>query len=162
MVLVIGPNGSGKSAAAERLACDLHAAGQGDLVYLATMVPDGSDGQTRVAKHRLQRAGRGFTTVESPLGVVNPADVILLEDASNLLANYMFAQHDPAPLPATLAQIDRLQKSCRHLVVVSIGGLECQPEYDDGTRAYIDALGQANAALRANADQVIETSGGRA
>jgi adenosylcobinamide kinase/adenosylcobinamide-phosphate guanylyltransferase len=162
MVLVIGPNGSGKSAAAERLAVALHARyPQGALVYVATLVPADDDGRRRVVKHRRQRAGLGFTTVESALGDLDlPGEpgVVLLEDVSNLLANLTFAARAPAPVTITLRQIARLRASCRHLVAVTIGGLVPEPGHDVETQAYIAALDRVNAALRASADDVIDTS----
>ena len=163
MVLVIGPNGSGKSAAAERLCHDLHD-GQGALVYVATLMPAGADGRRRVARHRRQRAGQGFTTIEAPTGDLSlgdgaAPDVVLLEDVSNLLANFAFARRHPDPVAATLDQVAHLRGACRHLVVVTIGGLAPEPGYDVETVAYIGNLDRVNDALRRDADQVIEMSG---
>lgn len=59
-VLVTGGSGSGKSAFAERACLSL----PGPHVYVATMRPWGHDGAERVGRHRRQRAGRGFVTVE--------------------------------------------------------------------------------------------------
>jgi adenosylcobinamide kinase/adenosylcobinamide-phosphate guanylyltransferase len=165
MVLVIGPNGSGKSAAAERVARRLRAEGAGvGLVYLATFVPADDDGRRRVARHRQQRADLGFTTVESPLGVLegHTGAVVLLEDVSNLLANLTFSAHDPDPVAATLRQIESLQSSGSDLVAVTIGGLTAEPGFDGETVAYVAALDRVNAALRRLADQVIDTSRARA
>lgn len=62
IAVVTGGAGSGKSALAEDIACTL--AGTGPLVYLATMIPSGTEAKARVARHRAKRAGRGFVTVE--------------------------------------------------------------------------------------------------
>lgn len=59
-VLVTGGAASGKSAFAERLACSLSP----KRTYLATMRPQGAEAQRRIAKHRAQREGLGFCTVE--------------------------------------------------------------------------------------------------
>jgi adenosylcobinamide kinase/adenosylcobinamide-phosphate guanylyltransferase len=79
MIVVIGPNSSGKSALAEPLAVQLHATAPagGRLIYLATLVPGDEDGEQRVTRHRRQRAGLGFVTVESPLA--DPADIAQLD-----------------------------------------------------------------------------------
>ena len=166
MVLVIGPNGSGKSAAAEQLACELRTRTRnptGSLVYIATLVPADDDGHQRVINHRQQRTGLGFTTIESPLGTFEcgeVAEVILLEDVSNLVANLAFSGSHLDPVTATLTQIERLKSSCCHLIAVTIGGLTPDLSYDEETRMYIDALNQVNSALRQGADQVINTSTG--
>ena len=60
MTYVTGGASCGKSAEAERL-CSLDG---GRLVYLAAMRPFGEEGAQRVRKHRAQRAGKGFTTIE--------------------------------------------------------------------------------------------------
>ena len=58
--LLTGGASCGKSAVAEDLCMGLG----GSLVYLAAMRPFGEEGAARVRKHRAQRAGKGFQTVE--------------------------------------------------------------------------------------------------
>lgn len=73
------------------------------LLYLATMQRDGgSETDSRIARHRQQRQGRGFETLEKAcrLEDLKPADMneaadfsrcfVLLEDLGNLLANEMY------------------------------------------------------------------------
>ncbi len=163
MILVTGPSGSGKSAAAEARAESLHARSSGNLLYVATMVPANDDGRRRIAAHRQFRSGKGFITLESPLadldsthaGFVETDDVMLLEDLSNLLANLMFAVHEPHPADIAWRRVRRLRDSCRHLIVVTIGGLTPEPEHDADTVAYIAALNRLNATLAEAANQVI-------
>ena len=62
--LIFGGAACGKSAYGERLACALPR--QGKLVYLATMEPVGEEAQARIRRHREQRAGKGFVTLERP------------------------------------------------------------------------------------------------
>ena len=169
MTVVIGPNGSGKSAAAEDLARRSRAAAEprGGLFYIATMVPADEDGRRRVAAHQQARSGAGFVTVESPLadcqtthaGLVEADDVVLLEDASNLLANLIFAAHDPAATATALGRIHGLRQASRHLIVVTIGGLVAEAGFDAGTLAYIAALDELNTILAAEADDLITTTG---
>ena len=87
LTIVIGGAGSGKSAFAEGLVCRL----PGEKIYLATMLPRGGESARRVEKHRAQRAGMGFETLERGLDLERaalPARAnVLLEDLSNLLAN---------------------------------------------------------------------------
>ena len=73
------------------------------LLYLATMQRDGSsETDSRIARHRQQRQGRGFETLEKAcrLEDLKPAEMnqaadfsrcfVLLEDLGNLLANEMY------------------------------------------------------------------------
>ncbi|MDR1264594.1 MAG: bifunctional adenosylcobinamide kinase/adenosylcobinamide-phosphate guanylyltransferase [Propionibacteriaceae bacterium] len=161
MGVVIGANGSGKSTLAEAWAVRLRADAGGRLLYLATTVVADADGQQRVARHRRQRQGLGFLTVESPTAelAVGPSDVVLLEDVSNLVANLMFADRAADPARAALDRLAELRRASAHLIAVTIGGLVPQPDHWDETRDYLAALESVNTALVRAADQVIETSG---
>ena len=160
MILVLGANGSGKSAYAEQAAASLC---QGRLYYLATMRPFGSEGEQRVERHRAQREGMGFFTVESPFGKANPdaMDTVLLEDTSNLLANLMFEQKPADGAAVALAQIETLRAACQHIIVVSISGFGTEDGSDKETAAYIAALNTLNQQIAKRADTVIEMVSGR-
>lgn len=92
--VVTGGSASGKSEYAENLACNLK--GEGRLIYLATMSAGDIESQARIAKHRTNRAGKGFVTVEKSKNIseiiddISKKDTILVEDLSNLLANELF------------------------------------------------------------------------
>ena len=109
--LVLGANSSGKSKYAEELAV---AAGPG-RVYLATMVPQNEENHQRIEKHRIQRKDKDFRTVEEPWHIdkisVDADAVILLEDASNLLANGMFTHG--ATVENALEKILTLANRCK-------------------------------------------------
>jgi adenosylcobinamide kinase/adenosylcobinamide-phosphate guanylyltransferase len=156
IAFVLGPNNSGKSAYAEDLAASLST---GALYYIATMIPYGEEGRARVEKHRRQREKKDFVTLEQPTGVsgiaLPPDSVVLLEDVSNLLSNSMFelGKNDDD----IFNEITSLCKSCASAVLVSIDGLEAKPEYDDATRAYIDALNRLNGRLSELSDKVVKT-----
>ena len=120
LTLVMGQNGSGKSRFAEKLCCRLG----GRLIYIATMQPVGEEGQRRIIKHREQRHGMGFLTLEAPFGPfdgVTGGDTVLLEDLSNLLANRMFI--DNSGIDEAYRDVKTLQGQCGELVVVTISGL---------------------------------------
>ena len=92
--LVTGGSGSGKSEYAEALAAGCSCKNRW---YLATMEVYGAEGRRKVERHRRQREGKGFETLECPRGLKNiriPGDpqdtAILLECVSNLAANEMF------------------------------------------------------------------------
>ncbi|MEA4968913.1 MAG: bifunctional adenosylcobinamide kinase/adenosylcobinamide-phosphate guanylyltransferase [Candidatus Pelethousia sp.] len=153
LILIMGENSSGKSAYAEKLVARMG----GGLYYIATMIPHGEEGAARVNKHRAQRVGLGFATLELPYAVggadIPPEGAVLLEDVSNLLANRMFERG--GTVADTLTDIKTLLCRCRALVAVSIQGLE-GADYEGETRTYIAALAALNDALIAAADLVIE------
>ncbi len=90
--LITGPPDSGKSLRAEELAVQ---GGRKNLYYLATMKVMDEEGSDRVKKHRAQREGKGFATIEQPYDIIKALDVIkapkestvLLECLSNLVGN---------------------------------------------------------------------------
>ena len=97
--LVIGTKDSGKSALAEDLAM---ATGDMYRIYLATMKVYDAAGQERVEKHRKQRAGKGFVTVELFYSIseidkyIQKAGdtTVLLECVSNLVGNEIYENPD--------------------------------------------------------------------
>jgi len=153
MILIAGGNGSGKSAYAERLAAQM---GE-PRFYVATMVSQSPENEQRIEKHRRQRAGLAFHTIEEPCHVgkaaVTEDSVVLLEDASNLLGNMLFADHGTAE--QALGEILALQKRCRHLLVVTISGLP-ETQYTGETADYIRALTWLNQRLFAHSDAAVE------
>lgn len=160
-VLILGPNGSGKSVYAEKTAANLST---GALVYIATMIPYGEEGQARVEKHRKQRENMGFRTEEKPCIVsdmtASPDMTVLLEDVSNLLGNALFGSHPCGNEDSVYADIFKLCKSCRNSVLVSIDGFVPKPEYDEGTNCFIDELNRLNDRLSGFVDIVIKMSNG--
>lgn len=82
-----------KSAYAEKLAATMDE----PRYYIATMVSQNEENELRIEKHRKQRAELEFHTIEEPCYVskveIPVASLVLLEDASNLLANMMFVEH---------------------------------------------------------------------
>ena len=151
--LVFGPNGSGKSLYAETLAAQTAA----PLVYIATMIPQTEDNFSRIEKHRRQREGKGFLTVEEPWDIdllsISKEAVVLLEDASNLLANGIFQHRQNASV--CFQKIQTLAKNCQKLIIVSITGLT-PGEYDDETNNYILQLDKLNQMLKSIASECIQ------
>lgn len=153
--LIYGPNSSGKSKYAEEVAVS---AGN-KLIYLATMVPQNEENLQRIEKHRIQRRDKGFQTIEAGWNIdkieTDPETVILLEDASNLVANGIFMHG--ADAQAALDAILQLAKRCKMLIIVSIRGL-CAEGYDAETANYIRQLNWLNEKLEEVADKVVEMS----
>ncbi len=97
MYLIIGGSGSGKSAYAEELLFSLPDAGK--KYYIATMQVCDEESRRRVQKHRKQREGKRFYTIEQPVHVSGALTQMgagkksaMLECVSNLVANEMFAK----------------------------------------------------------------------
>lgn len=97
MYLIIGGSGSGKSAYAEELLFSLPDADK--KYYIATMQVYDEESRRRVQKHRKQREGKRFYTIEQPVhvsGALTQMDAgkksAMLECVSNLVANEMFAK----------------------------------------------------------------------
>ena len=158
MILISGRNGSGKSLFAEKLAATA------DLprYYIATMISQSDENDKRIEKHRRQRAGLGFTTLELPCHVgqanVSLDSLVLLEDASNLLANLVFTEQ--GTVRDALDEIEALRDKCRYLIVVTISSLD-ETAYDGETADYIRSMEQLNEHLLSMADAAVELVNGK-
>lgn len=167
VILISGGSGSGKSAYGERLMEELCGALQ--KYYIAAMeVVDEESGQ-RVERHRRQRAGKGFITVERARDVQLAASgmegqAALLECVSNLTANEMFGQKNPLSADYVVDKVcrdigelaDRLELLCVVTNNVFEGGI-C---YDATTISYLEAMGRINERLAEMADVVTEVVAG--
>ena len=152
LILISGSNGSGKSLYAEGLIAQT----RGTRYYIATMRPCTTENHERIEKHRMQRQGLHFQTLECPyqIGAIDiPADaMVLLEDVSNLLANAMFEKG--MNMDAVFQDICTLLEKSRILVAVTISGLE-NCGYDVETASYIESLNTLNQKLFEKADAAI-------
>ena len=153
--LVIGGAASGKSQYAEARALSL----PGRRIYLATMRPCDGECLARIEKHRLQRAGGDFETVERYVdlaGAPVPAGAnILLECVGNLLANELY-EPDGGGSDAALRGIGALLSRCRHLTAVTSEVCSGGADHDESTLLYLRELARVNRALAARADSVVE------
>ena len=80
-ILILGGSKSGKSMLAQRLAKGLAAGNK--LYYWATMEPMDGEDDARVARHRRERDGWGFETVERGRNL--PAALPLIVSAGTVL-----------------------------------------------------------------------------
>lgn len=157
LALVIGGSGSGKSAWAEELAAKL---AEGPLYYVATMISCDGECDTRIARHRQQREGKGFETVEQSVDIgqwtPDPDGTVLLECLSTLLTNELYREH-PAEAPEQKIWDDLQQMmQCTNVIVVSNDVFGDGTEYDPETMQYIEKLGWLHRKLAAQADLVAE------
>ncbi len=132
------------------------------LIYLATMRPFGEEAAARIEKHRAQRAGRGFATVErfTALGALDVPEhaAVLLEDVGNLCANEMFdaSGTGDGAADAVVRGVESLQKRCDTLVLVSNEAGSGGAAYAGDTPRYLRMLGVINQRLAALSDAVCE------
>lgn len=169
ITLVTGGCGSGKSEYAEELAAG---SGRPCKWYVATMEVWGDEDRRKVERHRKQRAGKGFHTIERPRGLEalripgSPEQTaVLLECVSNLTANEMFGgetlpdcgqERAATAGEAVVAGIRSLACQAAELVVVTnevgLDGIS----YEAETMEYIRLMGRVNQRLAKLADRVVE------
>jgi adenosylcobinamide kinase/adenosylcobinamide-phosphate guanylyltransferase len=156
--LVLGGARSGKSRFAEGLAKGFG----GAKTYVATAEPFDDEMRQRIAKHREQRAGDGWVTVEAP---VDPASVIraaqglvLLDCVTVWLGNLMHHEKD---IRAGVSHLcDVLRESTAQIVLVSNEvGLSIVPE-NAMARRFRDEQGFANQRLAEAAHAVYFVAAG--
>ena len=154
IVLITGGSGCGKSTWAEKLVASLP---NEKRVYIATMQVYDEESVKRVARHRAQRADKGFATIEceKDLASVQLEDgsIVLLEDLVNLMANEMF---DGGDLTRIVPALKKLAKKCRHLVMVTNDVFSDGIDYAPSTQEYLRQLAAINCEAAAMADTVVE------
>lgn len=172
MILILGGSGSGKSACAEEYMSAV--AKECSKYYIATMQVFDKEGRERIERHRKMRQGKGFITIEQPLSIEEARNKMehlpleenaaLLECISNLTANEMFSEEVPISWEVVagkiLSGVELLNKSIKHLIIVSGNVFEDGIEYDETTIEYMKAMGSINEKLAAMADCVIEVVAG--
>lgn len=171
LTFIIGGSGSGKSGYAEQYISEI---AQGcKTYYLATMQVFDKEGQEKIRRHREQRRGKGFHTIEQPINIEEAlakmdlqmqesgsSKAILLECLSNLTANEMFMNEGVKDRHAVVEKIIsglwQLNQGAEHLVIVSNNVFEDGIQYEETTMEYIRALGKIHEKLVKLADVVIE------
>jgi len=154
IVLVTGGSGSGKSTWAEKLVSTLPEEGR---IYIATMQVYDEESVRRVARHRAQRADKGFRTIECEKDLasadVPEGSVVLLEDLVNLMANEMF---DGGDVRRIVPALRRLAGQCRHLIMVTNDVFSDGIAYEASTQEYLRQLAEINRRAAEMADCVVE------
>ncbi len=173
LYLVTGGSASGKSEYAENLAMRLRkrmGSGAGRLYYVATMYSCDKECDERIARHRLMRKDKGFSTIECYCGVshvrTGKTDVLLLECMSNLLANEMYLPEgnikdrgDKAGKQLeeiVVKPLLELAGQVGELVVVTNEVFSDGMRYDPESEKYRALLGKLNEMLAVRADAVAE------
>ena len=162
MKIITGKQNSGKSLRAEELAVSYGK----PLFYLATMKIMDEEGRKRVEKHRKQREGKGFITIECEYGIRQAFDVIgdpagatvLLECVANLVGNELYDNPDRAwskdPMKADPDDFARaITEDIRYLddhvdnLIVVTSEYEADEYADEETKLYIDLFDRVNKTL---------------
>ncbi len=175
-VLVTGTPQSGKSEFAENMA--VHTGG--NRYYIATMKIIDDAGKERVKRHRKQREGKGFITIEQEYRIKDVTDriedpgeaTVLLECVSNLVGNEMHDDPDRIMLINSGAsgcerfaeevadEIRQLSDSVGNLIIVTATYEEDGEGYDDDTRLFVKLLKSVNEKLSAFADKTYDMGKG--
>ena len=152
IALVTGGSGCGKSTWAEGFMRRF----PGPRYYIATMQAVDGECVQRIARHRAQRAGLGFETLETARDVgsaaVSPGAAALVECLPTLMAGEMFGGDPDRVLPG----VEKLMEVCGDLVVVTNDVFSDGLTYDPDTAAYMQRLSEVNRAVAARADLVVE------
>ena len=156
---------NGKSYYAQRVA---KASGT-PLYYVATMIPHDDEDQTRIRRHRDERAGWGFETLECGrdiLACLDGADIrgaFLLDSVTALLSNEMFTaagMDETAPTRVADA-LEAFVRRAPNTVLVSDFIFSDAMLYDEWTEAYRRGLATIDRRLAAACDNVIEVVAGQ-
>ncbi len=174
LVVITGGSGSGKSQYAEETAVTFHNTRfqSGRLYYIATMQSFDKETDKKIARHQKMRKGKGFETIECPVGLrdlkFSKKDVVLVECMSNLLANEMYAKEGSIQsqnkesffleqIKNTIVHpIFSLEEQAGSVVVVTNEVFSDGLDYSEESLTYIEGLGYLNQQLGQAADQLIE------
>jgi len=167
-IFISGGAKSGKSLYAERLSLEMRKKDT-PLYYLATMIPVDKEDDARITRHRLQRKGRGFETVEAGRDItaaVGQCDVrgtFLLDSVTALLANDMFTPDgnvEHSAYKKVSADLTELLGMVNDIVIVSDYIYSDAYQYDDLTEAYRRGLAYIDRQIASLSDVVLEICAG--
>lgn len=163
-VFLSGGCKNGKSSIAEDTTVRL--AENGPLYYIATMIPHDLEDNNRIAKHIMNRSGKGFQTIERGVdlmelpGIWDPNGTYLLDSVTALLANEMFRPtgYFPEIYNKVIKDLNDLINSVKNIVFVSDFIFSSSEQYDSMTDAYLFGLSSCDKALAEKCDVVGEVS----
>ena len=155
--LVTGGSKCGKSRYGESILSKF----EGRKIYIATMIPYGTDAYTAIERHRKMREGKNFQTIEKYTGIhelkIPEKSGVLLECTANLCANEMFCGSEIVyPADKVVEGIKYLQKVCEELVIITNQTGSDGVAYSESTMLYMKALGEINCRIAELSDNVVE------
>ena len=165
-IFVSGGCKNGKSLYAQRLAKHLSDTQGVPLYYIATMDPHDGEDDARIDRHRAERAGWGFETVEQPrslCGVLERCDArgaFLLDSVTALVANEMFsaAGCDEGAGARVADDLRRFLGAAPNAVLVSDFIYSDVGFYEGMTAQYLAALALCDRTAASLCDCVLEVA----
>jgi len=165
-IFISGGCKNGKSYYAQQLA-KRQAAENGPLYYIATMEPADEEDDVRILRHRREREGWGFTTLERSRNIgALEADFygsFLFDSVTALLSNEMFRSDGTVDREAYLRVAEELvllAGKSGNIVFVSDYIYSDAMKYEELTELYRKGLAWIDRALATACDAVIEVSYG--
>ncbi len=157
LTLISGGSKCGKSSFAESLFSDF----SGEKFYIATMLPSGEEAFSAIERHRKNRAGKGFATIEKyrDIGEISlpEGSGVLLECLGNLLANEMFCGEEiKLPNKKMLDGIMHLKNAANRMVIVTNDVSRDGILYDEKTELYKKNLSELNRKIAEISDCAVE------
>lgn len=166
-IFISGGAKNGKSTYAEQMAHSMASEKKLPLYYIATMIPHDREDEERIARHRQQRAGMGFKTIECGTDISNAISgkkgVFLLDSVTALLSNEMFGEGGEVAEDAYLKVADDLAAVIgehENVVFVSDYIYSDAMSYGDLTEAYKRGLAYVDKTLAELCDKAVEVSFG--
>jgi len=164
-IFISGGCKNGKSYHAQRLA----KAQQTDLLYyIATMKPADPEDDGRIIRHKKERGGWGFETIEQPVDIENILDKcdcrgsFLLDSLTAVLANEMFPPPDYTININAAGKIkdglSRVMDKIKNIVIVSDYIYGDAAAYDETTEKYRRSLAEIDRFAAQNCDIVLEAA----
>jgi len=165
-IFISGGCKNGKSYYAQQLA-KRQAAENGPLYYVATMEPADEEDGARILRHRQEREGWGFTTLERSRNIgaleADFSGSFLFDSVTALLSNEMFRNDGTVDREAYLRvaeELVQLAKKSGNIVFVSDYIYSDAMKYEELTESYRKGLAWIDRALARACDAVIEVSYG--
>jgi len=162
-VFISGGAKNGKSSYAQDLAVQMAKEKRCPLYYIATMIPHDDEDRARIDRHRKDRQGLGFRTIECGKNIEREIEgregVFLIDSVTALLSNEMFRSDGTVDNEASIRIAERLKSLCRThdgLIFVSDFIYSDGVEYDELTDACIQGLAIIDRALAKECGKVIE------
>ena len=137
------------------------------LYYIATMRPVDSEDHERIRRHRNDRGGRGFATVEQPVDIENILQKcdkdgsFLLDSLTAVLANEMFLPDRSVNENAAEKiknGLSRIMNNIENIVTVSDYIYSDAFIYDELTEKYRKSLAEIDRMAAKNCDVVLEVA----
>lgn len=167
-IFVSGGAKNGKSTFAEEKAREMAHNKNLPLYYVATMIPHDKEDEARIRRHVISRAGKGFTTIEQGLHILEVLreyrGVFLIDSVTALLSNEMFRENgfcDYAAGERLKEELINFVKKSENTVFVSDYIYSDANHFEDLSDEYRKALADIDRALAEYCDKVYEVSFGQ-